>query len=86
LSTYLIEGSRGSGEVGINGAAAQLIHPGESGHPDRLRDVRHHGGHSFEPSVVFVDEHNAITRIGSDPAEALPGTGTLRGDQLHTLG
>ena len=38
----------------------------------------------FEPSVVFVDEQNAITRIGSDPAEALPDTGTLRGDQLHT--
>jgi aspartate 1-decarboxylase len=39
---------------------------------------------AFEPSVVFVDERNAITRIGSDPAEALPPTGTLRGDQLHT--
>jgi aspartate 1-decarboxylase len=31
-----------------------------------------------------VDEHNAITRIGSDPAETLPDSGTLRGGQLHT--
>jgi aspartate 1-decarboxylase len=31
-----------------------------------------------------VDGHNAITRIGSDPAEVLPNSGTLRGDQLHT--
>ena len=39
----------------------------------------------FEPSVVFVDERNAITRIGTDPAEALPDgtTTTVRGDRLH---
>ena len=30
-----------------------------------------------------MDGHNAITRIGSDPAEALPDSGTLRGDELH---
>ena len=29
LSTYLIEGPRDSGVVGINGAAAHLIHPGD---------------------------------------------------------
>jgi aspartate 1-decarboxylase len=84
LSTYLIEGPRGSGVVGINGAAAHLIHPGD------LVILIAYGmfdtaeAKVFEPSVVFVDEHNAITRIGSDPAEALPDTGTLRGDQLHT--
>ncbi|WP_238176289.1 hypothetical protein [Kribbella albertanoniae] len=38
------------------------------------------------PSVVFVDERNAITRIGSDPAEALPDSGLTRGDELHTRG
>lgn len=84
LSTYLIEGPRGSGVVGINGAAAHLIHPGD------LVILIAYGmfdtaeAKVFEPSVVFVDEHNAITRIGSDPAEALPDSGTLRGDQLHT--
>jgi aspartate 1-decarboxylase len=31
-----------------------------------------------------VDGRNAITRIGSDPAEALPDSGTLRGDEIHT--
>jgi len=84
LSTYLIEGPRGSGIVGINGAAAHLIHPGD------LVILIAYGmfdtaeAKVFEPSVVFVDEQNAITRIGSDPAEALPDSGTLRGDQLHT--
>ena len=86
LSTYLIEGPRNSGVVGINGAAAHLIHPGD------LVILIAYGmfdtaeAKVFEPSVVFVDEHNAITRIGSDPAEALPDTDTLRGDQLHTQG
>ena len=84
LSTYLIEGPRESGMVGINGAAAHLIHPGD------LVILIAYGmfdtteAKVFEPSVVFVDEHNAITRIGSDPAEALPDSGTLRGDHLHT--
>src|SRR6059036_2832999 len=83
LETYVITGERGSGVVGINGAAAHLIHPGD------LVILIAYGmfdtaeAKVFEPSVVFVDEHNAITRIGSDPAEALPDSSTLRGDQLH---
>ena len=84
LTTYLIEGPRDTGIVGINGAAAHLIHPGD------LVILIAYGmfdtteAKTFRPSVVFVDERNAITRIGSDPAEALPDTGTRRGDQLHT--
>jgi aspartate 1-decarboxylase len=84
LETYTIAGDRGSGVIGINGAAARLVHPGD------LVILIAYGmfdtaeAKTFEPSVVFVDEHNAITRIGSDPAEELPNSGTLRGDQLHT--
>jgi aspartate 1-decarboxylase len=84
LSTYLIEGPRDTGIVGINGAAAHLIHPGD------LVILIAYGmfdaaeAKTFEPSVVFVDEQNAVTRIGSDAAEVLPDSGTLRGDQLHT--
>ncbi|TCC64467.1 aspartate 1-decarboxylase [Kribbella pittospori] len=84
LSTYLIEGPRGSGVVGINGAAAHLIHPGDLVILIAYGMFDTSEAKVFQPSVVFVDEHNAITRIGSDPAEALPDTGTLRGDQLHT--
>jgi aspartate 1-decarboxylase len=83
LTTYLIEGPRDSGVVGINGAAAHLIHPGD------LVILISYGlfdtveAKAFAPSVVFVDGQNAITRIGSDPAEALPDSSTLRGDELH---
>ena len=65
LSTYLIEGPRGSGVVGINGAAAHLIHPGD------LVILIAYGmfdtaeAKVFEPRVVFVDERNAITDIGN---------------------
>jgi len=30
LETYVMEGERGSGVVGINGAAARLVHPGDT--------------------------------------------------------
>ena len=36
LETYTIAGERGSGVIGINGAAARLVHPGDCD-PDRLR-------------------------------------------------
>src|SRR5207244_11460619 len=29
LATYVISGERGSGVIGINGAAAHLVHPGD---------------------------------------------------------
>ncbi|TDD58918.1 hypothetical protein E1263_17190 [Kribbella antibiotica] len=38
------------------------------------------------PSVGFGDEQDAITRIGSDPADALPDSGLVRGDELHIRG
>ncbi|MFC0623720.1 aspartate 1-decarboxylase [Kribbella deserti] len=84
LSTYLIEGPRDSGIVGINGAAAHLIHPGDLVILISYGLFEDSEAKVFEPSVVFVDEQNAITRIGSDPAEALPEGTTLRGDEVHT--
>ncbi|ONI78265.1 aspartate 1-decarboxylase [Kribbella sp. ALI-6-A] len=84
LSTYLIAGPRRSGVVGINGAAAHLIHPGDLVILIAYGQFEDEEAKAFSPRVVFVDGQNAITRIGSDPAEALPDSGTLRGDQLHT--
>jgi aspartate 1-decarboxylase len=34
---------------------------------------------------VFVDADNKIMGFGHDPAEALPGTGLLRGDLIHPV-
>nr|WP_320133123.1 aspartate 1-decarboxylase [uncultured Holophaga sp.] len=61
LSTYVIPGIPGSGEVGINGAAAHLVNAGD------LVILASYGWMSEEeaaerrPKVVFVDERNRIT-------------------------
>lgn len=71
LETYTIAGDRGSGVLGINGAAAHLVHPGDLvilivyGLMDTAEARAH------RPRVVHVDEHNRIVALGSDPAEAL---------------
>ena len=84
LETYTIAGERGSGVVGINGAAAHLVHPGDVVILIAYAQLETAEATSFRPSVVFVDRDNRITGTGSDPAEALPGSGLVRGD-LHTF-
>ena len=73
LETYVIPAPRGSGLIGINGAAAHLVHPGDlviimnyaMYAEDELR--------SRQPRVVHVDERNRVVKIGNDPAEPVPG-------------
>jgi aspartate 1-decarboxylase len=61
LSTYVIPGNPGSGEVGINGAAAHLVQAGDLvilasyGWLNAAEVERH------IPKVIFVDELNRIT-------------------------
>jgi aspartate 1-decarboxylase len=63
LSTYVIPGVRGSGEVGINGAAAHLVRKGD------LVIIAAYGwmtaaeAASHEPNVVHVDERNRIVEL-----------------------
>ena len=80
LETYTIAGERGSGVIGINGAAARLVHAGDLVILIAYAQMDDAEAREFSPSVVFVDAHNRIIGTGSDPAEALPGTGLLRGD------
>ncbi len=80
LVTYVIEGERGSGVIGINGAAARIVQPGDLVILIAYGQMEDAEARAFEPSVVFVDAGNRIIGTGSDPAEALPGTGLIRGD------
>ena len=65
ISTYVIPGIPGSGEVGINGAAAHLVNAGD------LVIIANYGwmsteeGAVLEPKVVFVDGKNHITRLAA---------------------
>ena len=73
LETYTIAGERGSGVIGINGAAAHLVHPGDLVILIAYAQMEDAEARSFVPSVVHVDAGNRIVELGSDPAEALFG-------------
>ncbi|MFD9905847.1 aspartate 1-decarboxylase [Streptomyces sp. NPDC059063] len=85
LTTYTIPGPAGSGTIGINGAAARLISPGDLVIIISYATVPDAEARTLDPRVVFVDERNRIIRQGADPAEALALDGTLRGDLDHRL-
>jgi aspartate 1-decarboxylase len=75
LSTYLIEGEAGSGQVCINGAAAHLVRPGDIVIIIAYAQMDEAEAQAFVPRVVFVDDGNAITEIGGDPGFAPDGSG-----------
>src|SRR6476661_1404528 len=58
LTTYAIEGERGTGIVCINGAAARLISPGDTVIIIAYAAMDDAEAGTFEPRVVFVNEHN----------------------------
>lgn len=74
LETYTIPGERGSGVIGINGAAAHLIHPGDLVILITYGQMDDAEARVFEPKVVHVDESNAIVSVGDDPAEGIGPT------------
>jgi aspartate 1-decarboxylase len=85
IETYVIPGPRGSGVIGINGAAAHLVHPGDLVIIMSYAVVTDEEARAMKPHVVHVDEHNRVVKIGNDPAEPVPGSGQLRGDVLASL-
>jgi aspartate 1-decarboxylase len=71
FETYTIAGERGSGAIKVNGAAARLVHRGDtiivisygSYNPEDLE--------LYEPRVVHVDANNEIRTIDSEVATLL---------------
>ncbi|WP_029252896.1 aspartate 1-decarboxylase [Paraoerskovia marina] len=73
LTTYVIPGERGAGEICINGAAAHHVRPGDvviliAYGMMSSADARHH-----LPNVVFVDEKNKIVEISDEPGQVPDG-------------
>jgi aspartate 1-decarboxylase len=74
FETYTIAGVRGSGEMKVNGAAARLVHRGDTiivisygiYDPD---DLEH-----YEPRVVHVDMDNQIINVDQEVATLLAPT------------
>ncbi|MFC7220120.1 aspartate 1-decarboxylase [Streptomyces polyrhachis] len=82
LTTYVIPGPRDSGVIGINGAAARLVAPGDLVIIISYAQIEDAQARGLVPSVVFVDEANTITAEGGDAAEAPAGSGLVRGDAV----
>lgn len=68
LETYIIEGERGSGVIGINGAAAHLVHPGDLVILIGYASVPDSEAKAYEAHVVFVDAENRPIHRGADLA------------------
>jgi aspartate 1-decarboxylase len=80
IETYVIPGPAGSGVIGINGAAAHLVHPGDLVIIISYAILDDAEARALEAKVVHVDERNRIVKLGNDPAEPVPGSGEVRGD------
>jgi aspartate 1-decarboxylase len=73
LETYVIPGERGSGVIGINGAAAHLVHPGDLVILISYAVLDDAAARTRQPRIVHVDAANRIIAVDGDPAGAAPG-------------
>ena len=70
LTTYAIEGERGSGVISVNGAAAHLNRPGDLVILATFAELEESEARAHRPKVVLVDRQNKI--VDGDMAE-VPG-------------
>src|SRR5688572_23478661 len=71
LETYTIAGERGSGVIGINGAAAHLVHADDVVILITYALMTAEAAKAYKPRVVHVDHDNRVIQLCSDPAEGL---------------
>ena len=60
FETYVIEGERGSGIIGINGAAARLVHIGDEVIIVSYAYLDEKEIPSHKPKIVVVDKENKV--------------------------
>lgn len=71
LETYTIAGEPGSGVIGMNGAAAHLVHVGDLVILIAYGQLDLAEAQQFQPRVVHVDANNAIVEVNADPGSAV---------------
>ncbi|ASR37270.1 aspartate 1-decarboxylase [Prauserella marina] len=82
LETYAISGEAGSGVIGVNGAAAHLVHPGDLVIVMSYAAFDDAEARAHRPSVVHVDARNRQIALGDDPAEPVPGDPAQRSGRV----
>ena len=66
VETYTIPGTRGAGDVVINGAAARLVHRGDTVIVISYASYDESELDRYEPRVVHVDRGNCILDVDAD--------------------
>ncbi len=86
LETYVIPGPRGSGVIGINGAAAHLVRPDDLVILISYAQMDDATARTYRPKVVHVGADNAVIDLAGDPAATAPGIvgRPVRGDSPPT--
>ena len=80
LETYVIEGERGTGVIGVNGAAARLVQNGDLVIIIAYATVSNEQARELQPRVVFVDGDNQILSEGSVPSYVPDGHDLVPGN------
>ena len=70
LTTYAIQGERGSGVISVNGAAAHLNKPGDLVILATFAELEESEARAHKPTVVLVDGRN---RIAARDVVEVPG-------------
>src|SRR3954449_9585784 len=71
FETYTIAGQRGSGDIKVNGAAARLVHTGDTVIVISYASYDEAELGSYEPRVVHVDADNRVVTVDDAVAELL---------------
>lgn len=60
ISTYIIKGERGSGQISLNGAAARRVAVGDLVIIVSYASMDFEEAKTFKPAILFPDENNKI--------------------------
>jgi aspartate 1-decarboxylase len=71
FETYTIAGARGSAEIKVNGAAARLVHTGDTVIVVSYAEYDEQELDSYVPRVVHVSDDNRIVTVDDAVAELL---------------
>jgi aspartate 1-decarboxylase len=76
FETYTIAGARGSGEIKVNGAAARLVHHGDTIIVISYATYDEAELDGYEPKVVHVDRDNRVMDVDAEVTKLLTPTPT----------
>lgn len=66
LETYIIPGPRGSGTFCLNGAAARMVHIGDTIIVISYGLMTNEEAKSYKPKIAFMDTHNKVIQTADE--------------------